>query len=77
MYTKWVHLERTKRGFDLYTKMIGLKNFLKDFTSIEESSSKEIILRKEYLLYALVCGLGGKLEKEGNALYRSYLKKTM
>lgn len=55
----------TKKGLLIYNKCLGLKKFLEDYSLIEESRNlKDVIIRDEYLPYALVLGVSNKLLDE-------------
>lgn len=56
-YIKWGRIRRTKAGNELLEKVYGLKNFLEDFTNIDDSRLNEIHLREYYLVYAVVLGI--------------------
>lgn len=51
----------------LYTK--GLKNYLLEFSNIKDRTSKEVMLWKEYLMYAQIFGIADKIAKEFKKLY--------
>lgn len=55
----------TKKGLLIYNKCLGFKKFLEDYSLIEESKNlKDVIIRDEYLPYALVLGVSNKLLDE-------------
>ena len=56
--------ERTDKGNELLEKVYGLKNFLEDFTNLDDSTLKESKLREYYLVYALVLGVNDKVDDE-------------
>lgn len=56
--------ERTDKGNKLLEKIYGLKNFLEDFTNLDDSTLKESRLREYYLVYALVLGVNDKVDDE-------------
>lgn len=64
-YFKWGRIKRTKSGNELLEKVYGLKNFLEDFTNIDDSELKEIHLREYYLVYAVVLGIN---DEAGDAM---------
>lgn len=65
---------RKEKGMNLKIKLDGLKKYLIDFTSINEKSIEDINLFDEYILYAIIFDLDGKLEIENQELYNK-LKK--
>lgn len=56
-----IAVKPTKEGKEEINKLHGLKNFLIDFSNIEESELKEIKLLEEYLVYAVGFGVGEKV----------------
>lgn len=61
---------RTKQGKILSNKLIGLKNFLTDFSIINEREVKEITMWDYYIIYAVIFDLKGNLDKDVNILYK-------
>ena len=55
--------KRTEKGSLSYKKWHALKNFLQDFSLIDEKDLPEIILWEKYLAYAVVLGCADKLAK--------------
>lgn len=49
--------------------LLGLKKYLKDFSRMEEKSSIEVKLWKEYLIFAKMFGLSEKINMEFKYLY--------
>ena len=49
--------------------LAGLKKFLKDFSRIQERSSNEVHLWKEYLMYAQIFGIAQQVAKDLKELY--------
>lgn len=45
---------RNDDGKSLYVKLNGLKNFLTDFSSIENKSKEDLILWEDYLIYSVL-----------------------
>lgn len=62
--TKKGDFERTDKGNEMLEKVYGLKNFLEDFTNVDDSTLKESSLREYYLVYALVLGINDKIDDE-------------
>ncbi len=56
--------KRTKKGNDDYHKWMGLKRFLKDFSTFNEKTLPEISLWEKYLVYAIPLGCAKKLSKD-------------
>ena len=55
---------RTKIGNVLLEQIMGLKNFLEDFSNLDESTLDHIKLREYYLIYAIVLGINTNASKD-------------
>ncbi len=55
---------RTEKGQELYTKLIGLKKFLKDFSVIDERKKEKLYIWEDYMIYVILFDLPGLLDKE-------------
>lgn len=55
---------KTQKGYELYTKLCGLKNYISDFSKLEERSIKEIKLWDEYLIYTIILNSNNNLIEE-------------
>ncbi len=58
------HYTRSKLGNEINLKLEGLKNFLKDFSILDERDKKEIILWKEYLIFSVMFNQNENIIKE-------------
>lgn len=56
--------KKSKKGNEDYSKWMGLKRFLKDFSTMDERSLPEIALWEKYLVYAMPLGCAKKLSKD-------------
>lgn len=56
--------KRTKKGNEDYSRWMGLKRFLKDFSTIDTKSLPEVALWEKYLVYAMPLGCAKKLSKD-------------
>lgn len=63
---RWV---KTQKGYELYTKVLGLKNYIKDYSNLSESELKEITIWEDYLIYAIILNNTSKLNKEAKDYY--------
>lgn len=67
------YLSRANRSTDLgkeeMKRVVQLRNFLDDYTLIEERSSQDVVLWKYYLIYAQLFGIADKVAKEFKKLY--------
>lgn len=61
---------RTKKGNEINEKLEGLKAYIKDFGSLEEKESKEIILWEEYLIYSVLFNQNEKVILEYSNLIK-------
>ena len=63
---------KTSTGKDIYLKLNGLKNYLKDFGNFDDKNLEEIVLWEEYILYAIILNesktLLGQAKEEFNKL---------
>lgn len=53
----------TKNGVEEYKKLLGLKNFILDFSLLKEREIKDVILWEDYLVYATAFGISDKVTK--------------
>lgn len=63
-------LVKTEKGYELYTKIVGLKNYIKDYSNLSESELKEITIWEDYLIYAIIFNNTSKLTKEAMEFYK-------
>lgn len=56
-FIKWGKIKRTDAGNELLEQIYGLKNFLSEFTNIDDSNLNEVRIREYYLVYAVVLGI--------------------
>lgn len=55
-------LIRTKKGEEINLKLDGLKNFMQDFTNLDERTQSEIKLWGDYLIYSIMFGQNKKVK---------------
>lgn len=55
---------RTKKGKELNMYMEGLKNYLKDYSMLNEKTEEDITLWDEYLIYSVLFGQNKKIIEE-------------
>lgn len=60
---------RTKKGIEISAKMQGLKRYIEKFSRIQDEGIENIELFEEYVIYAVIFDLRGKLNKEVKELY--------
>ncbi len=62
--------KRTSKGRELNQKLEGLKNYLKDYSLMDEREAKEIELWDDYLIYSVMFGQNKKIIEE----YEKYIE---
>ena len=62
--------KRTSKGRELNQKLEGLKNYLKDYSLMNEREAKEIELWDDYLIYSVMFGHNKKIIEE----YEKYIE---
>lgn len=67
--TKVGFTRRTKKGIEISAKMMGLKKYINEFSKIQDNNLDNIELFDDYVIYAIILNLPGKLDKEVKALY--------
>lgn len=45
---------RTRKGNEIYKKLLGLNNYIEDFSNLDESKQKELQIWEEYLIYSVM-----------------------
>lgn len=70
---KWV---KTQKGYELYKKVLGLKNYIKDYSLLSEKELKEIAIWEDYLIYAIIFNNTSKLNKEALEFYKKICDTT-
>lgn len=58
-----IFTKRTKRANEEYQLWMGLKNFMKDFGTLDKKDLPDIVLWEKYLVYAVTLGVADKLAK--------------
>ena len=52
---------RTLKGEEVNLKLEGLKNFLNDFSLLNEKSKEELIIWQDYLIYSVIFNQNTKI----------------
>ena len=65
---------KTQKGYELYSKVIGLKNYIQDYSNLSESELKEINIWEDYLIYAIIFNNTSKLNKETTDYFKRVYK---
>lgn len=67
--------ERTKIGESMNEKLEGLKNYLNDYSMLEDRNKEEIAIWEEYLIYSVMFGQNKKIEEEIKRKYITNIYK--
>ena len=68
---------RSKKALELSGKLKGLKRYIVDYSIIESNGVENINLYDEYIIYAVIFNIKGKLNKECKKIYRNMLNKKL
>jgi uncharacterized membrane protein len=68
-------LKRTPEGNILAEKLYGMKNFIYDFSNLDEATKKHLVLWKEFLIYAVVLEENNTILSEISNMYHTDLSK--
>ena len=58
------HTKRSDLGNEINYKLEGLKNFIRDFTLLDERSKEEVIIWDDYLIYSVLFSNNEKIYNE-------------
>ena len=67
-------LVKTEKGKEIYLKLNGLKNYIKDFGNFDDKSLKEISLWDDYILYVLILNESDNLSSQAKREYNQLVK---
>ena len=70
-------INRSEKGLEVRRKLFGLRNFLKDFSKIDDRSIKELGLWEYYMIYALIFNIKGNLNDEAKEFYQKYISSSI
>ena len=59
-----IKIKQTKLGKEHTVEWLKFKNFLEDFTLLNEREKESVIIYKEYIPYSMAVGIGEKIEKD-------------
>lgn len=69
IYHKKRTYKRTNKGEVLNKKIEGLRNYIKEFSLLNEKEQKEIFLWEDYLIYSTIFGINNKIiDKLSNSI---------
>lgn len=66
----------TKEGIELQENLVKFRNYLKDFSLLEERRSFEVNIWDEYMMYASIFGITKEVEKEFRKISPQYFEQT-
>ena len=55
---------RNKKSKDINEKLEGLKNYIKDYSLLDEKTSDDITVWEDYLIYSVMFGQNKEVVKE-------------
>lgn len=61
---------RTKKGKEVHEMLEGLKNYIKDFSTLEQRKKEEIVLWEDYLIYSVLFNQNRKIVQEFEKLLK-------
>lgn len=67
--------KRTKLGNELTARLYGMKNYIKDFSILDQRKKDEIILWDDYLIYACLFSLNKKVNNKTLKIIDEYISK--
>lgn len=68
---------RTEKGKEIQYQLMGLKNFLKDYGNIRHKKIEDIQIWDEYIIYAILFNLKGKLDLDAYNTYKKYIEQLI
>src|SRR5574344_2074276 len=66
---------RTKKGLEIAAKIDGLKKYIIDFSNISKTGLDNINLFDDYVIYAIILDIPGKLNREAKLKYKNLISK--
>lgn len=75
---KKIHpIVRTKKALKLSGKLKGLKNYIHDYSIIANNGIENINLYDEYVIYAIILNIRGKLNTQCKQIYRNIKNRVI
>ena len=68
---------RTKKALKLSGKLKGLKNYIHDYSIIANNGIENINLYDEYVIYAIILNIRGKLNTQCKQIYRNIKNRVI
>lgn len=62
---------RTKKALELGGKLKGLRKYIKDYSNIKDNGINNMTLYEEYVIYAIIFNIKGKLDDEARKIYKN------
>lgn len=70
----WNQYPKTQAGYEVYAKLKGLKNFIKDFSILSERQIEEIKLWEDYMIYCILLNSNTNLNKDARRYFNKLRK---
>src|SRR5699024_3939331 len=67
----------TKEGIEIQENLVKFRNYLKDFSLLDERRSFEVNIWDEYMMYAAIFGITKEVEKEFRKISPQYFEQTI
>lgn len=71
----WNQYPKTQKGYEVYVKLKGLKNFMKDYTNISNKSLEEIEIWEDYFIYEIMFNNDKNINVEARIFYKMLKEK--
>lgn len=62
-------IRRTNKGEEINIKLEGLKNYIQEYSKLEEKNTKDMLLWEEYLIYSVIFNINDNVIKEMDGLF--------
>ncbi|WP_270334943.1 DUF2207 family protein [Ligilactobacillus acidipiscis] len=79
-WAKWLlndNHQLTEEGIKIRTQIVQLKNYLEEFSLLNERNIKEVSLWDDYMLAAAALGILDKVEEQLNKVYPEYAQESI
>ena len=62
-------IRRTNKGEEINIKLEGLKNYIQEYSKLEDKNTKDMLLWEEYLIYSVIFNINDNVIKEMDGLF--------
>lgn len=77
LFGKRTNLNPTNKGLELYSNLIKFKNYLEDYSLIEEREAREVAIWDYFMIFAALYGISDKVFKNLQETYPGYERQSM